>query len=137
MPASTTKKNPAASTTMIATMTEVIQVSRRVVQVILRTSARTSLANCAMVVFFLRGASARHPSGLRTMSSAPEGAKPAGARGSSPEPGRLAGANQPGKADRMARGAVSRNPGNPHREPAMPEPDLPKSWNRDDEIKPG
>ena len=37
----------------VATITEVIQVSLRVVQVILRASARTSLANCGMLVFFL------------------------------------------------------------------------------------
>src|SRR5262245_25312563 len=51
-PASTRAKKTAASTTMIATITEVIQVSLRVVQVILRVSARTSLANCARLVFF-------------------------------------------------------------------------------------
>src|SRR5688500_13943769 len=41
----TTKKKKAASTTMIATMTEVIQVSLRLVQVILRASPRTSRKN--------------------------------------------------------------------------------------------
>src|SRR5579862_9159625 len=56
-PASTSQKKIIATTTMMATITEVIQVSRRVVQVILRASERTSRANCASVVFFLAGAS--------------------------------------------------------------------------------
>ena len=42
---STTKKNTAVITTMINTMTEVIQVSRRLGQLILRASARTSRKN--------------------------------------------------------------------------------------------
>jgi len=50
---STPQKNRDASSTMIATMTEVIQVSLRLVQVILRASARTSRANCAGLVFLL------------------------------------------------------------------------------------
>src|SRR5436190_8474593 len=41
----TAQKKNAARITMIATMTEVIQVSRRLVQVILRASARTSRKN--------------------------------------------------------------------------------------------
>ena len=41
----TIQKNMAARTTMIATMTEVIQVSLRLVHVILRASARTSRKN--------------------------------------------------------------------------------------------
>ena len=41
---------------MIATITEVIQVSRRLVQVILRASARTSRKNWAMLVFFFGAA---------------------------------------------------------------------------------
>ena len=41
----TSQKNSAARTTMIATITEVIQVSLRLVQVILRASARTSRKN--------------------------------------------------------------------------------------------
>jgi hypothetical protein len=41
---STLRKKMAASTTMIPTITDVIQVSRRLVQVILRASARTSRA---------------------------------------------------------------------------------------------
>src|SRR5436305_7970899 len=46
-PASTSQKNRAAVSTMMATITEVIQVSRRVVQVTLRASERTSRANWA------------------------------------------------------------------------------------------
>ena len=42
---STTRKNTAVKVTMMATMTEVIQVSFQVGQVILRVSARTSLTN--------------------------------------------------------------------------------------------
>ena len=38
---------------MIPTITEVIQVSLRVVQVIFRASERTSLANCARLTRFL------------------------------------------------------------------------------------
>src|SRR5258708_3909166 len=44
-----------ASSTMIPTITEVIQVSRRLVQVILRASERTSRANWARLVRFLGG----------------------------------------------------------------------------------
>jgi len=55
---STTAKKPMATTTMMATITEVIQVSRRDVQVILRASERTSRANWAMLGRFLAGASA-------------------------------------------------------------------------------
>ena len=40
---------------MMATITEVIQVSRRLVQVILRASARTSRKNCARLVRFFGG----------------------------------------------------------------------------------
>src|SRR5580693_6625046 len=47
-----------ATTTMMATITEVIQVSRLVVQVTLRASARTSRANWAMLVRFLGAARA-------------------------------------------------------------------------------
>ena len=56
--ASTTKKKAAARVTMIATMTEVIQVSRRLVQVILRASERTSRKNWAGEVRRLAGAPA-------------------------------------------------------------------------------
>src|ERR1700751_1245454 len=45
-------------TTMIATITEVIQVSLRLGQVILRASARTSRKNWAGVVFFFAGGGA-------------------------------------------------------------------------------
>src|SRR5579863_7025005 len=44
---STTTKNTAVITTMMTTMTEVIQVSWRLVQEILRASARTSLTKRA------------------------------------------------------------------------------------------
>src|SRR5947208_3623218 len=47
-----------ATSTMMATITEVIQVSRRVVQVILRASVRTSLKNCIRLNGFFGGASA-------------------------------------------------------------------------------
>src|SRR5882757_10853710 len=47
-----------ATTTMMATITEVIQVSRRVVQVILRASAPTSSKNLTMLNGFFGGASA-------------------------------------------------------------------------------
>src|SRR5258706_11500278 len=47
-----------ASSTMIPTITEVIQVSRRLVQVILRASERTSRANWARLVRFFGGARA-------------------------------------------------------------------------------
>src|SRR5690606_35356558 len=52
IPKSTTRRNTAAMATMIPTMTEVIEVSLRLVQVILRASARTSRKNCAGGVFF-------------------------------------------------------------------------------------
>jgi len=59
MPPSTAVKNSEASTTMMKTITEVIQVSLRVVQVILRASARTSRKNCTgLVRFFGAGAAA-------------------------------------------------------------------------------
>src|SRR5215217_4297205 len=58
-PASTTKKNTLATTTMMKTITEVIQVSLRLGHTILRASARTWLANCGIEVRFLAvGASA-------------------------------------------------------------------------------
>src|SRR5450755_322788 len=47
-----------AKTTMMATITEVIHVSRRVVQVILRASMRTSRKNWTMLNGFFGGASA-------------------------------------------------------------------------------
>src|SRR6478672_4382247 len=49
-PASTTKKKIEAITTMMKTITEVIQVSLRLGHTILRPSARTWLANCGMDV---------------------------------------------------------------------------------------
>src|SRR3954451_17810520 len=55
-----------ATTTMIATITEVIQVSRRLVQVILRASARTSRANCARLVFFFGAVWASADAGAMT-----------------------------------------------------------------------
>src|SRR5690242_12498132 len=58
-PASTSQKKMAANTTMMATITEVIQVSRRVVQVILRASERTSRANWAIEVRFLGASDAK------------------------------------------------------------------------------
>src|SRR5258708_28510924 len=196
-----------ASSTMIPTITEVIQVSRRLVQVMLRASERTSRANGARLVRFLGGAraaadglamtaavlaarlriacgllpdflamsaffelslfgaadvaplfshigwqewrdsnprpsvletdalpaelhSSRPPKsgGLRTMKQRAARRQALGARGSSPEPGRLAGAPCPGKADRTvaissagpARRAAS-CPGRP-RWPAPPVP---------------
>src|SRR5215218_3260431 len=51
---------------MIATITEVIQVSRRLVQVILRASARTSRANCARLVFFFGAVWASADAGAMT-----------------------------------------------------------------------
>src|SRR4051812_28074239 len=58
-PVSTSQKKIAATTTMMNTITEVIQVSLRLVQVILRISARTSWKNCTgLVRFFGAGAEA-------------------------------------------------------------------------------
>ena len=51
---------------MIATITEVIHVSRRLVQVILRASARTSRKNWTMLVFFFGAACASADAGART-----------------------------------------------------------------------
>jgi len=59
--ASTAAKNSAASATMIATITEVIQVSRRLVQVIRRASARTSRANWARLTRFFGSGVATAP----------------------------------------------------------------------------
>src|SRR5687768_2773038 len=54
-PKSTSPKKAAARATMMPTITEVIQVSLRLVQVILRPSARTSRKNCGSGVRFLGG----------------------------------------------------------------------------------
>src|ERR1700693_1807939 len=56
--ASTTAKKPMAITTMMATITEVIQVSRRLVQVIFLASMRTSRKNWTRFNFFFGCASA-------------------------------------------------------------------------------
>ena len=70
----TIQKNSAARTTMIATMTEVIQVSLRLVQVILRASARTSRKNFgAFIRFWMR------PGRFATAAAPPEGAAMAAA----------------------------------------------------------
>src|SRR5436189_4667085 len=55
---STSQKKAAEISTMMNTITEVIQVSRREVQVILRASARTSWANWTGLVRFFGGAGA-------------------------------------------------------------------------------
>src|SRR5690606_21105592 len=52
-PVSTTQKKAAAISTMMKTITEVIQVSLRLGHTILRASARTWLMNCGIDVFFL------------------------------------------------------------------------------------
>ena len=68
MPPSTAMKNSDATTTMMKTITEVIQVSLRVVQVILRVSARTSRKNCTGLVRFFGAA------GAALVAAAPAGA---------------------------------------------------------------
>src|SRR5579864_7022373 len=69
--ASTPKKNRAAATTMMPTITEVIQVSFQLVQVTLRASARTSRRNWAGLTRFFGGASAPAPRGRNVVGITP------------------------------------------------------------------
>ena len=55
-PESTIQKNSVAIRTMMKTITEVIQVSLRLGQTILRASARTWLKNCGIEVFYFGAA---------------------------------------------------------------------------------